>query len=159
MRNYDLQFLKHFSMILGFLILVFGTALGLMFSCINVIFRDFQRIVQTFINVVPFTVPMMYPYWLSYDRFPALWHQIYLTNPVAEAVMLIQRGFWYPTCSPVCTVMPEVQADGTTVLVPAPEFADHLYARGFIMLAVCLVLLVLSQWVFARLEKTIPERL
>ena len=40
--------------LLGFvLIMVFGTALGLMFSCINVIFRDFQRIVQTFINMMP----------------------------------------------------------------------------------------------------------
>lgn len=143
--------------LLGFvLIMVYGTALGLMFSCVNVIFRDFQRIVQTFINIVPFSVPMMYPYWITFERFPAFWHQIYLLNPVAEAVMLIQRGFWYPTCEPVCAVMPD---PATGELVPAPEFADHLFERGFIMLGVGLVLLVLGQWVFSRLEKTVPERL
>jgi ABC-2 type transport system permease protein len=144
--------------LLGFLlIMVWGTAFGLMFSCVNVIFRDFQRIVQTFINMVPFTAPMMYPYWISYDRFPAFWHQVYLANPVAEAVMLIQRGFWYPTCDGPCAVMPRSDTDPT--LVPAPEFADHLYTRGFIMLGVGLLMLVVGQWVFARLEKSIPERL
>ena len=56
---------------LGFvLIMVYGTAFGLMFSCVNVIFRDFQRIVQTFINMIPFTTPMMYPYWITFDRLP-----------------------------------------------------------------------------------------
>ncbi len=145
--------------LLGFLIImIYGTAAGLMFSCVNVIFRDFQRIVQTFINMVPFTAPMMYPYWISYDRFGGgIWHELYLANPIAEAVQLIQRGFWYPTCAPTCAVMPNPNGDGTTV--PAPEFADHLFTRGFIMLAVGLVLVVVSQMVFARLEKSIPERL
>lgn len=144
--------------LLGFvLIMVYGTAFGLMFSCINVIFRDFQRIVQTFINMVPFTTPMMYPYWITYDRFPNVWHEVYLANPVAEAVQLIQRGFWYPTCDGPCAMMPRSLEDPT--LVPAPEFADHLFTRGFVMLAVGVVLLVVGQWVFARLEKTVPERL
>ena len=143
--------------LLGFiLVMVYGTAFGLMFACVNVIFRDFGRIVQTFINMVPFTVPMMYPYWITFDRFPSFWHQIYLANPVGEAVQLIQRGFWYPTCSPMCAEMPD---ETTGMLVPAPEFADHLYTRGFIMLGVGLVLLVVGQWVFSRLEKQIPERL
>jgi ABC-2 type transport system permease protein len=143
---------------LGFvLIMMYGTAFGLMFSCINVIFRDFQRIVQTFINMIPFTTPMMYPYWITFERFPAFWHQIYLANPVAEAVQLIQRGFWYPTCEGPCAVMPRSDTDRT--LIPAPEFADHLFTRGFIMLAMGVVFLVVGQMVFARLEKSIPERL
>ncbi|WP_307854127.1 ABC transporter permease [Nocardioides palaemonis] len=145
--------------LLGFvLMMIYGTAFGLMFSCVNVLFRDFQRIVQTFINMVPFTAPMMYPYWISYDRFGGgVWHEIYVSNPVAEAVQLIQRGFWYPTCDGPCAMMPKSATDPT--LVPAPEFADHLYTRGFVMLAVGLVLLVVGQWVFARLEKSITERL
>ena len=134
------------------ILLVLGTALGLMFACVNVIFRDFSRIVQTFINMVPFTAPMMYPYWLTYDRFPGVFHEIYLMNPVAIAVMLMQRGFWYPTCEPRCSYSPTT---GETLA----SFADHLFTRGFIMLAVSLVLLVIGQLVFARLEKSIPERL
>ncbi len=138
--------------VLGFaLIMVYGTAFGLMFSCVNVIFRDFGRIVQTFINMVPFTVPMMYPYWMISERF-GRFEPYYLLNPVAEAVMLIQRGFWYPTCAPTCSYDPATNAG-------LPEFPGDLYSRGFVMLGVGLVLLVAGQWVFARLEKTIPERL
>ncbi len=141
--------------LLGLLLMMtFGTAFGLMFSCINVIFRDFQRIVQTFINMIPFTAPMMYPYHVVADgqRIPSEWLGVYLANPVAEAVMLIQRGFWYPSCAPSCAVDP---ATGAAL----PEFADDLFQRGFIMLGIGLVLLVVGQVVFARLEKSIPERL
>ena len=146
------------SALLGFvLIMIYGTAFGLMFSCVNVIFRDFQRIVQTFINMIPFTTPMMYPYWITFKRFPTFWHEIYLANPVAEAVQLIQRGFWTPTCDGPCAMMPRSDKDPT--LIVAPEFADHLYTRGFIMLGIGVVLLVVGQLVFARLEKSIPERL
>ena len=141
--------------LLGFvLIMVYGTAFGLMFSCVNVIFRDFQRIVQTFINVLPFTVPMMYPYHLIADgeRIPLKYHDLYVANPVAEAVMLIQRGFWYPTCEPACAVDPGTGA-------PLPEFVGDLFPRGFVMLAIGLAVLALGQFVFSRLEKTVPERL
>ena len=143
--------------LLGFvLIMVYGTAFGLMFSCINVIFRDFQRIVQTFINIIPFTVPMMYPYYLIADgeRIPTQYHDLYVANPVAEAVMLIQRGFWTPTCDGPCVVKP-----GTNPPVVQPDFVGDLYSRGFIMLGIGLVLLALGQFVFSRLEKTVPERL
>lgn len=136
------------------LMMVYGTAFGLMFSCVNVIFRDFQRIVQTFINMVPFTTPMMYPYWLTEQRFPGIWHDIYLLNPVAESVMLMQRGFWFPTCEPVCAMRP-----GEGGLVNAPQWVPDLYSRGFIMLGVGLLLLVAGQLIFARLEKNVPERL
>ena len=142
--------------LLGFLlIMVYGTAFGLMFSCVNVIFRDFQRIVQTFINIIPFTVPMMYPYYLIADgeRIPTQYHDLYVANPVAEAVMLIQRGFWVPTCDGPCVVKP-----GTPPTVQ-PDFVGDLYSRGFIMLGIGLILLAVGQFVFSRLEKTVPERL
>ncbi|KRE92957.1 hypothetical protein ASG76_16070 [Nocardioides sp. Soil774] len=141
--------------LLGFaLIMVYGTAFGLMFSCVNVIFRDFQRIVQTFINIIPFTVPMMYPYYLIADgeRIPLKYHDLYVANPVAEAVMLIQRGFWIPTCDGPCVVDPLTGAE-------LPEFVGDLYSRGLVMLVIGLVLLAVGQFVFSRLEKTVPERL
>jgi ABC-2 type transport system permease protein len=101
-----------------------------------------------------FSAPMMYPYFLIADgeRIPLKYHDLYVANPIAEAVMLIQRGFWYPTCSPRCAVDPATGAE-------LPEFVSDLWSRGFIMLGIGLVLLVVGQLVFARLEKTIPERL
>jgi len=136
--------------LLGFtLILVLGTALGLLFAATNVLFRDFGRIVQTFMNMVPFTAPMMYPFELVIglgERFGDVWPRIYLLNPVAEAVLLIQRGFWVTTVS---NKEEELQR----------SFPDDLWSRGFIMLGCCLVVLALGQLVFSRLEKTVPERL
>lgn len=130
---------------LGFvLVLLFGTALGLMFSVFNVLLRDFGRIVQTFINMLPFTVPMMYPYALVAERFGTGWkHDLVMANPVAEAVLLIQRGFWWNTTD-------ERYAD---------SFPADLWERGFIMLGICLVLIFFAQWVFSRLEGKVPEML
>ena len=69
---------------------------------------------------------------------------VYFANPLAEAVMLMQRLFWAPTLEP------EQYAN---------EFPPDLWERGFIMLAACIVLVILAQKIFARLEGKIPERL
>jgi len=130
---------------LGFLIvMLFSTSLGLMFSVFNVLMRDFGRIVATFINMVPFAVPMMYPYSLVTERFgDGIWHDLVMANPVAEAVLLIQRGFWW----------------NTTDEPYSSSFPDDLWVRGFIMLGVCALLLGFAQWVFARFESKVPELL
>jgi ABC-2 type transport system permease protein len=124
------------------IVMLFGTALGLMFSVFNVLMRDFGRIVSTFINMVPFAVPMMYPYALITTRFGTGWvHDLVMANPVAEGVLLIQRGFWW----------------NTTDEAYSTSFPSDLWARGFIMLGACLVLVLFAQWVFSRIESRIPE--
>lgn len=130
---------------LGFtIVLVLGTAMGLMFSVFNVLLRDFGRIVATFINMMPFVVPMMYPYSIITERFgTGIWHTVYMMNPVAEAVLLFQRGFWWTTTD-------ENIAD---------NFPTDLWQRGFIMLGVSLAVLVIAQWVFSRMEGRVPELL
>lgn len=132
--------------LLGFAIVaVLGTALALVFSAANVYFRDFGNIVQTLTQIVTFSVPMIYPYSMVADRFGAA-APYYLLNPVAEAVLLFQRGFW----------------TGTTRDPAATEKTDlpeHLFLIGFAHLGVALVVLVLAQMLFWKLEKKIPERL
>jgi ABC-2 type transport system permease protein len=143
----------HFSLIglaagaLGLAILVFfSMALSLVFSALNVFFKDFQNIVSTMTQFLHFLVPMMYSY--SYIAELGKNHQwayeLYFANPLAEAVMLMQRLFWAPTLEPEQY---------------AKEFPPDLWERGFIMLGVCMVLLVLAQKFFARLEDKFPERL
>jgi ABC-2 type transport system permease protein len=86
----------------------------------------------------------MYPYAMIEERFgTGTIHAIYMANPVAEAVLLIQRGFWWPATNEDL----------------AANFPDDLWARGFIMLGCCLVLLAFAQWVFTRLEGRVPELL
>ena len=127
------------------LVTVLGTALALLFSAANVFFRDFSNVVQTLTQFVTFSVPMIYPFSMVEERF-GQYAGFYLANPIAEAVLLFQRAFWTGTTDdPVTTV--------------AEHMPEHLFRLGFIHLGVALVLLLLAQLVFTRLENKIPERL
>lgn len=132
--------------LLGFLLVtVLGTALALLFSAANVFFRDFSNVVATLTQFVTFSVPMIYSYSLVEERFRG--HtELYLANPMAVAVLLYQRAFWVGTTNdPEATI--------------ASDMPDDLFTRGFVHLAVALVILAVAQLVFTRLENKIPERL
>ena len=117
------------------------------------------RLVRIFTGMLPFSVPMMYPYTLVEERFeafPVIAH-FYLANPIAEAVLLIQRGV-LDHHGERCgrrgrrrRVRLQPWADA--------NFPDDLYARGLIMLGIAAVFLVFAQWVFTRLDDKIPDRL
>jgi ABC-2 type transport system permease protein len=133
--------------LLGFaIILVLATAMSLLFSALNVLFRDFGRLVQNITQVVPFSVPMMYPYDIVTERFgTGIWHTLYMLNPVVEAVLLMQRGFWVTTTG----------ADQATYEQTA--FPHDLFERGWIVLGCSVAFLIFSQWAFNRLERRLPE--
>ena len=134
--------------LLGTLLLVtFSLALALTFSALNVFYRDFQNIVHTFMQFMHFLVPMMYPFslvWKAHDTHPWL-YQLYMANPVAQAVVLLQQFFWYPLIEDPSGLPREQPPD--------------MWIRGLITLAVCGVLLWLSQKFFSRVENKFPERL
>ena len=132
--------------LLGFgIVATMGLALALVFSVANVFFRDFGKVVQTLTQFATFSVPMIYPFTFVEQRFgPAA--EYYLLNPLAEAVLLIQRCFWTGTTTdPQDTVVHHLPPD--------------LFQRGFIMLAIGLVMLVIGQIIFTKLERRVPERL
>jgi ABC-2 type transport system permease protein len=132
--------------VLGYLlIIIFALALAVMLSVSQVFLRDTGQIVAVVNNFIRFGVPMMYPYEVVATRFAG--HiDLYLANPIAVAVLLVQRCFWVPTTS-----NPEV-----TMVTAGP---DDLFARGFIALGVGVVLLLVAQWVFNHFENKMPERL
>ena len=143
----------HFSLVglaagvLGLAILIcFSMALSLIFAALNVFFKDFQNIVATMTQFLHFLVPMMYSYsYIAQLGENHRWaYELYFANPLAEAVMLMQRLFWAPTLEP------SEYAD---------EFPPDLWERGFIMLAACVILLLVAQKFFSRLEGKFPERL
>ena len=58
-------------------------------------FRDFGKVVQTLTQFTTFSVPMIYPFTFVSQRFgETIANHYYLLNPMAEAVLLMQRGFW-----------------------------------------------------------------
>ncbi len=133
------------ALVLALLIIaVLGLSGALFFSAANVFFRDFGNIVGVFNNFVRWGVPMMYSYSMVDDRF-GRFAQYYLLNPLADAVLLVQRAFWVGT-------VPE----GHETVAAMP---DHLLLNGVVILGFSLVLLCVAQLVFSRLENKIPERL
>jgi len=146
--------------LLGFgIVILLGTGMGLMFSAVNVMYRDLTRVVRIFTGMVPFSVPMMYPYTLVKERFEAfpVIANLYLANPIAEAVLLFQRGFWITTVSDEDAL--EAKSEWGFKPGLHANFPDDLYVRGLIMLGIAAVFLVFAQWVFTRLDDKIPDRL
>jgi ABC-2 type transport system permease protein len=133
---------------LGLLVcMVLGTSLALIFSAANVFMRDIGNAVNVLTNFVRFGVPMMYPFSdVADSSLSNTWVEVYLANPVCEAVLLLQRCFWVGT----------TKDPGQTALDHMP---DDLFVRGFAALGVSVVLMVIAQVVFSRMENKIPERL
>ena len=127
------------------IIVVLGTGLALMFSAANVYFRDFGSVVSIVTNLVRFSVPMIYSYEMVTDRFGVV-ADYYLLNPIADAVILMQQAFWVGT-----TKDPE--------LTMSDKMPDGLIQSSFIALGVSLVVLLVAQLIFSRLQDNIPERL
>ncbi len=128
------------------MIMILGTGLALMFSVANVFFQDVGNAINVLTNFVRFGVPMIYPFSMVDDRFGADLVGLYLINPIAQAVLLMQRAFWVGTTSdPAETV--------STQLPP------NLFLLGSISVGVSLVVLAIGQWVFSKFENRIPEHL
>ncbi len=136
--------------LLGFAVLaLFATGLALVFSACNVYFRDFKQFVAMVTIFTHWAVPMLYPLSrVTESAVGGTWvEQVYLANPLTEAVLLLQNAFWLPTC------------DGQHNCTVAEAMPSYLYARGFVMLVAGVIFLVLSQWFFTRLESKFAERL
>lgn len=135
------------SGVLGLVIsMVLGTSLALVFSAANVFLRDVGNAVSVLTNFVRFGVPMMYPFSYVEEALSPFWVNVYLANPITDAVLLMQRCFWI----------------GTTTHPAAMErihMPDHLFQRGLAALLLSLVLMVFAQLIFSRLENKMPERL
>jgi ABC-2 type transport system permease protein len=147
--------------LLGFAVLtVLGTALALLFSAMNVFFKDFQNIVATFQLFTHWIVPMIYPFAkLATSSLGGTWfYYLYMSNPLTVGVLLIQRCFWVPTLPP-CPSRYTCLPNGDPSQLGYPDMPHHLFGLGFVMLAVSLVILVMCQRAFSRLEGKFAERL
>jgi ABC-2 type transport system permease protein len=136
--------------LLGFTVLaLFGTGLALLFSASNVYFRDFGQFVAVLTIFTHWAVPMIYPFTrVSHSEIAGTWwEQLYLADPLAEAVLLLQRAFWVPTCL------------GRDACTGPGAMPSDLFPRGFVMVGIGILFLLACQWLFSRLENNFAERL
>jgi ABC-2 type transport system permease protein len=146
----------------GSIVLAFGIvatlamAFGLLFGAVNVFFRDFGQVVDIINIVVPWSVPMIYPWTTVQEATHGGWLlQTYLANPLTSAVLLFERAFWWPANDQALTL-----PNGAPALPGGRlAFPYHLTTRGLVSLLAALVLLAVAQLVFARLQRRFAQEL
>ena len=123
------------SALLGFTVMfLFLVGLGLLFSTLNVFFKDAEQIVEIITMLAFWSAPLFYSWTLvanalGYGRLL----DIYLANPLALAVTLFHDAFWVPT-------------------VDDPGPIPDLTTPSVISAAIVVVTLVAGQLVFSRLQ-------
>ena len=121
-------------------LVVYGTAIGLVTAAANVYFRDVQYLVEITLMALFWTTPTVYSWELVRDAVSSsLVESIYLCNPVAVSILAMQRTFWV------------AGADE-----PAPE---NLGLRLVVMLVFGLAFLWVGQRAFSRLEGNFAQEL
>jgi len=121
-------------------LLVFATALGIMLSAINVYLRDIGYLMEVVLLVMLWASPVVYSWGMAKSVLgPGILLEIYTNNPITLSVLGFQRAFW----------------NGHETA----EYPDNLLLRLVIAFVVGLVLLVVSQRVFARLQGNFAQEL
>lgn len=125
----------------GILVLVvYGLAFGLLLSAVNVYLRDIGYLVEVLLLLLLWASPIVYAWRFVRDVLgngPLL--EIYTDNPVTLSVLAFQKAFWTSSASTV--------------------YPDLLLARLIIAFVVGLVLLVVFQRVFSRLQGNFAQEL
>lgn len=126
---------------LGFvLLLTFGLAIGLFFAAVNVYMRDLQHLVEVLLVILFWASPIVYSFkFVTAALGGGILEQIYLANPISLGVMAFQKALW---------------AAGAEEVWP-----ENLELRIVIAFIVSLVLLWISQRIFARLEGNFAQEL
>jgi ABC-2 type transport system permease protein len=121
-------------------LVVYGTALGVMFSAINVYLRDAQYLVEIGTMLLFWASPVVYSWEMVKQLVtsPVLL-EIYTNNPLTLAVLGFQRAFW--------------------VAGEAVDLPDMLLLRLVIALVVGLLLLFVGHRLFLRLQGNFAQEL
>lgn len=121
------------------LIMLFALGLGLLFGAVNVRFRDAENIVELLLLLATWASPVLYFWTMVADVLPDWLFQLYMLNPITQAVELFHFAFWYPI-SPT--------GPGAAAL-PLPPMLGINTLWTFL---ITIVSILIGQTVFRRLE-------
>lgn len=130
------------AMLAGMLILMlFAFGAGLLFGALNVRFRDAENIVELLLMLVTWASPVLYFWTMVRDAFADVpWlTQLYLLNPITQAVELFHYAFWQPV------TLSQMAENGLSL----PPTLGWGTASA---LALSVVVIAIGQIVFRRLE-------
>ena len=120
-------------------LIVFSTALALLLAAINVYLRDVQYLIEIMIMILLWASPIIYTWKNVNGKLGSFLQNVYFANPMTQVVLGFQRAFW-------------VGGDGE-------PFPANLARSLWITLGVSLIMIWLSQRVFARLQANFAQEL
>jgi ABC-2 type transport system permease protein len=134
--------------LLPIFLIAFPVAFGmsLIFSVLNVRFRDTQFIVEVGLVLGFWLSPILYPWSFAHQflatlPFGAFWQQLYLMNPFGLVVMAAQQALWPPM---------------TTEAGSAYQYFDSPFAtRLWLSVLASWIFLYIAQRIFARMAGTV----
>jgi ABC-2 type transport system permease protein len=121
------------------LILVWGTAIGVLLAALNVYLRDIQYLVEVVLLLLMWASPILYSWQQAASVLPQWLLEIYVNSPITLAVLGFQEAFWSEASNGV----------------PLP----HLALRMIIAGVIGLVALFGAQRVFSRLQGDFAQEL
>ena len=127
---------------LGLLVLlIFASALAILISAVNVYVRDVQHFTEVLVGMLFWATPIVYSYEFVKSHLAGWTSDLYLSNPVTLSVVSFQKAFWSAG-----EQLPEA-------------WPTNLELRLLIALLASLVLLFISQRIFARLQVSFAQEL
>ncbi len=137
--------------------IVFSTALALIMSAINVYLRDVQYLVEIMLMILLWASPIVYSWSLVHGKISATLESVYLANPMTQVVLAFQRAFWVAGDAPLVDAANNPYRDAAGKALQ--RYPDYMAQSLFVTLALSLVLLWLSQRIFARLQSNFAQEL
>jgi ABC-2 type transport system permease protein len=122
-------------------LLIYGTALGLLLSAVNVYLRDVQYLIEVLLMTLLWASPVVYSWSMVRDTLGQSWLlQVYTDNPLTLSVLGFQRAFW-------------MGGDA------AAAYPDQLLLRLVVALLIGVVAVFLCHRVFVRLQGNFAQEL
>lgn len=76
-------------------LLIYGTAFGLLLAAVNVYLRDVQYLVEVLLLLLLWASPIVYSWSMVKDVLgEGLWLEVYTNNPITLGVLAFQRSLW-----------------------------------------------------------------
>ena len=141
------------------LVLVWGLALAILLSALNVFLRDIEYLVEVGILIFFWASPIVYSWSLvvqssAGSSVPWL-PSVYISNPISVAILAFQKAMWAAGSEE----RPGLDADGLPIVIQPQPWPVDLDLRMLIMFVVGLLFLWLAQRVFSRLQGNFAQEI
>lgn len=135
--------------------LVYGLAFAIALSALNVYLRDVQFLVEVGITIFFWLSPIVYAWKFVVEAAPGWLAQIYLLNPMTNAILAFQRAIWSEGSKVVDMTVPGGQPN---IVQPQP-WPGHMELRLLVVFLVGLVLVWVAHRIFRRLEGNFAQEM